>query len=146
MAILALAFDSPPAAHEALLEARRLHDKEPVALHDLVIVSAEHGHGEVVESMDPTPVAAAVPSTLFGAIVGAVAAGPLGFLIGGVIAGATGAVVAKLVDTGIPHRLVAQLCKRAKPGQAVVAMLVDNDEAEPLRHLPGAQVVYDRDD
>lgn len=144
MAIVALAFDTPPLAHQALHEARRLHEEHRLELHDVVVVSAEDGPAKVVESMDPTPFAAAVPSTLFGAIVGAVLAGPLGFLIGGVVAGATGALVTKLVDTGIPHRLVATLRKRAKPGQAVVALLVDDShDVDPLRHLPGAHVVYE---
>jgi len=143
MAILALAFDSPLLAHEALQQARKLHDQEHVAVHDLVVVSAEDGPAKIVEAMDPTPVAAAVPSTLFGALVGTLVGGPLGFLIGGVVGGGTGALVAKLVDTGIPRRLVAKLCKNAKRGQAIVALLVDDDQAESLRHLPGARIVYD---
>jgi uncharacterized membrane protein len=143
MAILALAFESPPLAHHALHEARRLHEQHQLALHDVVVVSAEDGPAKVVESMDPTPLAAAVPSTLLGAIVGVLVAGPLGFLIGGAVAGSTGALVTKLVDTGIPHRLIAKLCKRAKPGQAVVAMLVDDGDVDSLRKLPGAQVVYE---
>lgn len=145
MAIVALAFESPPLAHQALHEARRLHEQHRLELHDVVVVSAEDGPARVVESMDPTPLAVAVPSTLFGALVGALVAGPLGFLIGGVIAGSTGVLVTKLVDTGIPHRLVAMLRKIAKPGQAVVAMLVDDGhDVDPLRQLPGARVVYER--
>jgi uncharacterized membrane protein len=144
MAIVALAFESPPLAHQALHEARRLHEQHRLELHDVVVVSAEDGPARVVESMDPTPLAVAVPSTLFGALVGALVAGPLGFLIGGVIAGSTGALVTKLVDTGIPHRLVATLRKCAKPGQAVVALLVDDGhDVDPLRRLPGARVVYE---
>lgn len=144
MAILALAFESRPLAQQALHEARRLHESQQLALHDIVVVSAEDGPAKVVESMDPTPLAAAVPSTLFGAIVGAVAGGPVGFLIGSVIAGSAGALVTRLVDTGIPHRLVATLRERARPGQSVVALLVDDtDSVESLRHLPGARVVYD---
>jgi uncharacterized membrane protein len=151
MTILALSFESPPQAQHALHEARRLHEAHQLALHDVVVVSAEDGPAKVVESMDPTPFAAAVPSTLLGAIVGVLIAGPLGFLIGGVVAGSTGALVTKLVDTGIPHRLVAHLVKRAKPGQAVVALLVDDgdspdagDSVNSLRRLPGARVVYER--
>jgi uncharacterized membrane protein len=141
MAILALAFDSPPAAHDALVQARKLHDEQHV-VHDVVVVTAEDGRGRVVESMDPAPVAAAVPSTLFGALVGALVAGPLGLLIGGAIAGTTGVLVVKLVDTGIPHRLVSQLCKRAKRGQALVAFLVDDEAVDELSNLPGARVVH----
>jgi uncharacterized membrane protein len=144
MPILALAFDSPPQAQHALHEAKRLHEQHQLALHDLVVVSAEDGPAKVVESMDPTPLAAAVPSALLGAVIGVLVAGPLGFLIGGAIAATTGVLVTKLVDTGIPHRLVATLRKRAKPGESVVAMLVDpSDSVDSLRRMPGAHVVYD---
>jgi uncharacterized membrane protein len=144
MTILALSFDTPPQAQHALHEAKRLHEEHQLALHDVVVVSAEDGPAKVVESMDPTPIAAAVPSTLFGAIVGVLVAGPLGFLIGGVVAGSTGALVTKLVDTGIPHGLVARLRKCMKRGEAVVALLVDDtDSVESLCKLPGAHVVYD---
>src|SRR6185503_19332754 len=98
----------------------RLHEQHQVELHDLVVMSAEDGAPTVVESMDPTPLAVAVPSTLVGALIGAVAFGPLGFLIGSVAAGTTGVLVTKLVDTGIPHKLVAQLRKRMKRGQQIV--------------------------
>ena len=142
--ILALEFDSPPLARDAVHAAWELHNRHTVAVHDLVLLSTEDGAARVVESLDPTPVAAAVPASLFGALVGSLVAGPLGFLIGGVVAGGTGALVTKLVDTGIPHRLIAQLRRRAKPGQAVLALLVDDDaNVDELRHLPGAHVVYD---
>jgi uncharacterized membrane protein len=143
--LIALEFASAPQAHHALHAAWRLHEQNRLAVHDAVVVSAEHGEAEVVESLDPTPIAAAVPSSLLGALAGSVLAGPLGFLIGGVIAGATGALVTRFVDTGIPHRLVARLRQRTKPGQAVVALLVSDEEAAiaQLRGLPGAHVVYD---
>lgn len=144
--IIALSFDSPPLAQRALHEARRMHEEQRLAVHDAVVVSAEHGTPMIVESLDPAPLAAAVPSALLGALVGSILAGPLGFLIGSVIAGATGVLVTKLVDTGIPHRLVARLRKSTKPGHAVVALLVTDERGpsvDELRHLPGAHVVYD---
>jgi uncharacterized membrane protein len=145
--ILALEFDSPPLAHDAVHATWELHHRHEVSVHDLVLVSTEDGRPRVVESMDPTPLAAAVVAALLGALVGALVAGPVGFLIGGVIAGTTGVLVTKLVDTGIPHRLIAQLRRRAKPGQAVLALLVDdNARVDELRHLPGAHVVYDNND
>lgn len=143
--ILALEFDSAPLAHDAVHAAWALHQRHEVSVHDLVLVSTEEGRPRVVESMDPTPLASAVPASLFGALIGSIVAGSLGFLIGGVIAGTTGVLVTKLVDTGIPHRLIAQLRRKTKPGQAVLALLVDDDaKIDELRHLPGAHVVYDK--
>lgn len=144
--VLGLTFASEPDAHHALHEAWRLHESHRLAVHDAVLVSAEHGEAEVVESLDPAPIAAAVPASLLGAIVGAVVAGPIGFLIGGALAGAIGAAVVRLVDTGIPHRMVAQLRARTKPGEATVALLVSDEQAnalDELRALPGARVVLE---
>jgi len=145
--IVALAFDSPLLAQQALLAALSLQENGELALHDAVFVSrTEEAPAEVIETMDPTAVAAAVPSSLFGALVGTLVAGPLGFLIGGVLAGGTGALVAKLIETGIPDQVIQQLRELTKPGQTVLALLVSNwgpaAVVEQLNRFVGAHVVY----
>lgn len=145
--IVALAFESPLLAQQALLAALRLQEKGELDLHDAVFVSrSENAPAEVIETMDPTPVAAAVPSSLFGALVGTLVAGPLGFLIGGVLAGGTGALVAKLIDTGIPDAVIQQLRELTKPDQTVLALLVSNwgvaAVVDELHRFVGAHVVY----
>jgi uncharacterized membrane protein len=73
-------------------------------------------------------------------------AGPLGFLIGGVLAGGGGALAAKLIDTGIPDRVVGELQELTIPGQTVLALLVSDIAGmviiEELRRFRGAHVVY----
>jgi len=145
--IVALAFDSPLLAQQAMLAALRLQEQGKLVLHDAVFVSrSENTPAEVIETMDPTPVAAAVPSSLFGALIGTLVAGPLGFLIGGVLAGGTGALVAKLIDTGISDDVIQQLRELTSPGQTVLALLVSNWSAaaviEELQRFVGAHVVY----
>ena len=145
--IVALAFDSPLSAQQAMLAALRLQEQGELVLHDAVFVSRDEGSpAEVIETMDPTPVAAAVPSSLFGALVGTLVAGPLGFLIGGVLAGGTGALVAKLIDTGIPDAVIEQLRELTSPGQTVLALLVSEWATAPvveeLQRFVGAHVVY----
>lgn len=145
--IVALAFDTPDKARDALLAAARLQEQGQLVLHDAVFVScSDDSPDEVIETRDPTPIAAAVPSSLFGALVGTLVAGPLGFLIGGVLAGGTGALVAKLVDTGIPDQAIRELRDLAKPHQTILALLVSDWSAgavvEELHRFQGAHVVY----
>jgi uncharacterized membrane protein len=145
--IVALAFDSTAKAHEALQSALRLQEHDLLTLHDAVFVCrAEDGTTQITETADPTPVAAAVPSSLFGALVGTLVAGPLGFLVGGVLAGGGGALAAKLIDTGIPTRIVSELQELTRPGQTVLALLVSDIAGmaviEELRRFRGALVVY----
>ncbi|MGN6107844.1 MAG: DUF1269 domain-containing protein [Kofleriaceae bacterium] len=130
-----------------MLAALHLQEQRKLALHDAVFVSRRtDGTAEVVETSDPTPVAAAVPSSLFGALVGTLVAGPVGFLIGGVLAGGGGALAARLIDTGIPDRVVGELQDLTQPGQTVLALLVSDIAGmaviEELRRFQGAHVVY----
>ena len=144
--IVALAFDSPLRASEAMVAATRLEEQGLLRVHDAVLVVRHENGNTELSSLDPTPVAAAVPSSLFGALIGTLAAGPIGLLVGGALGGGAGALVAKLVDTGIPNRVVAELQELAKPGQAVLALLVSDLAAmaviEELRRFQGARVVY----
>jgi uncharacterized membrane protein len=145
--IVALALDTPERAQEAMDSALRLQERGLIEVHDAVFVLRHRdGTVEIVDSPSAAPVAAAVPSTLFGALVGTLIAGPLGLLIGGVLAGGSGAIAAKLIATGIPSRVVAELQELTRPGQTVLALMVSDIAGmaviEELRRFRGARVVY----
>jgi uncharacterized membrane protein len=146
--VIALAFDSALRAQEAVLAALGLQERGRLVLHDAVFVTRPgSARAKVTETTDPTPIAAAVPASLLGAFVGTVLAGPLGLLIGGVLGGGGGVLAAKLIDTGIPDRVIAELRGRTKPGQYVVAFLVSDiapaAAVEELQRFQGAHLVYD---
>jgi uncharacterized membrane protein len=123
--ILALAFDTQQLAHQALQAAMGLRDDEALDLHDAVMLTSNgEGSATVAATMDPTPVAAAVPASLLGALVGTLIAGPIGLLVGGAIGGSGGVLAAKLVGTGIPTYAVDALRETVTPGQYVLALLV----------------------
>lgn len=50
---------------------------------------------------DPIVLAASIPSSLVGAFIGSLVAGPFGLLIGGVLAGGTGALITKSIELRI---------------------------------------------
>ncbi len=50
---------------------------------------------------DFTAVAATIPATLLGAVIGFLLLGPFGFLAGGVLAGGAGAMMAKRVTASL---------------------------------------------
>lgn len=145
--IIAISFDSPLRAQEALLATLRLEERGLLTLHDAVFINrSTTGRAEIVETSDPSPVAAAVPTSLLGALVGTLLAGPIGLLVGGALAGGAGALAAKLVDTGIPDRVVSELGELTQPGQTSLALLVSDAAAQAvldeLRRFQGARIVY----
>lgn len=56
------------------------------------------------EEADPIVLAASIPSTLLGAFIGTLVAGPVGLLLGGVIAGTAGALITKSMDVRTAQR------------------------------------------
>jgi uncharacterized membrane protein len=143
--ILALAFDSPERAQDAALAVQQLADDGFATLDDIVMLS-RHGHGpaHVTGRGDPVAPAAAVPSTLVGAVVGTLVAGPIGMLIGGVLAGGSGALASRLLTPHIPHDVIVRLGAHARPGETVVAARLRGLPAafaEELRRFPGSRLL-----
>ena len=145
--LIALAFDSPLYAQEAMLAMLRLQEHGKLELHEAVFVTRpEHGAPRVSDTTDPTAVAVAVPAALVGGVVGAIAFGPLGFLGVGALAGSVAAGIAKLVDRGIPRKAIRRLGRAVRPGQTLLIVRV-GEFAGPavlaeLRRFDGVDLVY----
>lgn len=144
--ILALAFDSPLRAQQAVLSVLRLDELGLASLEDAVILRRRgRGHAHVTGRSDPLTPAAAVSSSLIGAVVGTLVAGPLGMLVGGVLAGGTGALASRHWTAHIPHRLLVQLSARALPGETVLVLRLRGSAealAAELRGFPGVRLVH----
>jgi uncharacterized membrane protein len=144
---VALTFDATSRAHEALLAALRLEERELLTLHDAVIITrSPSGRIEITETSDPAPVAAAVPTSLIGALIGTLVAGPIGLLVGGVLGGGGGAIAARLADDGIPDRVVRDIADETPAGQTSLALLVGDVAStavlDELRRFQGARILY----
>jgi uncharacterized membrane protein len=144
--LIVLGFDSPLKAQEALLAATRLVTEGQILLHDAVFVSKdEDGSTRVTETVDETPGDAALNGSFWGMLFGTLLAGPVGTVVGGAVSAGASALIAKLVDIGIPDGTVKELRDAVSPGTTALALLVSHvHEAALLAELhrfAGAKLV-----
>jgi uncharacterized membrane protein len=121
--ILALGFERAAAARDALHAVR-----DQTTIRAAVLVTRSRRGWAHAIAGNPLAVAAAIPSSLVGGLIGAVVYGPIGFLIGGAAAGVTGALVARRL-TGFPRPMMEQLRGRVAPGTSVLAVELDDPAA-----------------
>lgn len=125
--LVALSFDSPLKAQEALLAVTRLQEQGTVLLRDAVFIHKDQdGAVRVVETVDITPGDAALEGSFWGALVGTLIVPGIGTLIGGAVSAGLGALTAKLTDIGIPDETVKELEAKATPGTTLLALLVSH--------------------
>lgn len=144
--LVVLGFESPLLAEEALLAMSRLSAEGKVLLHDAVFVHRDHdGAARVRETTDPTPGAAALDGSLWGLLFGTILAGPVGALVGGAVTAGTSALLAKIIDTGVPDAKVAALRETVPPGTTALALLLSHLQPDALRdelrRFPGVKVL-----
>ncbi|MDO9022314.1 MAG: DUF1269 domain-containing protein [Deltaproteobacteria bacterium] len=144
--LIVLGFDSPLKAQEALMAATRLMTEGEIMLHDAVFVSKDvHGETRVKETTDVTPGEAALDGAFWGLLFGTLLAGPVGAIVGGALTAGTGALMAQVIDTGVPDEQVQELRKIVLPGTTALALLVSHVHVEALvrelHRFAGAQIV-----
>ena len=128
------------------MAATRLMTEGEILLHDAVFVSKDaNGDTHVKETTDVTPGEAALDGAFWGLLFGTLLAGPVGALVGGALTAGTSALIAKVVDTGVPDEKVQELRNTVIPGTTALALLVSHVHVEALvkklRRFPGAQIV-----
>jgi len=144
--LIVLGFDSPLKAQEALMAATRLMTEGEIMLHDAVFVSKDaHGETHVKETTDVTPGEAALDGAFWGLLFGTLLAGPVGAIVGGALTAGTGALMAQVIDTGVPDERVQELRRIVLPGTTALALLVSHVHVEALvkelHRFAGAQIV-----
>lgn len=144
--LLVISFDDPLRAQEFLIAASRMQRDGQLHLHDAVIINrATDGTSHVRETTDVTPTQAGVGAGVWGLLIGTLLGGPLGGLIAGAAAGGGGALYAKLRDTGVKDKTIAELRTAVPPGRTAIALLVSNvsiaDLQRELTRFPRAQLV-----
>jgi uncharacterized membrane protein len=91
-----------------------------------VIVKTEEGEIEVRDVGDVD----AKHGRVFGAITGAVVGllgGPVGAVVGGIAGAATGGAAARLIDRGVPNRLIRDVENGLHPGSSAIIAYVELD-------------------
>lgn len=144
--LIVLGFESTLKAQEALMAATRLMSEGEILLHDAVFVLKDAtGETRVQETTDVTPGEAALDGAFWGLLFGTLLAGPVGALVGGALTAGTGALMAKVIDTGVPDEVVKQLQQTVVPGTTALALLVSHVHVDALvkelRRFAGAQIV-----
>jgi uncharacterized membrane protein len=131
--LIVLGFDSALKAQEALLAATRLQTEGEILLHDAVfVVKDADGATHVTETVDETPGDAALSGSFWGMLFGTILAGPVGTVVGGAVSAGASALVAKLVDIGIPDGTIKKLRETILPGTTALALLISHIHEEKL--------------
>lgn len=140
-ALVAIAFDDPLLAQEALLAAMRLVRRDRLELEDAAIIAKEGGGRlRIQETRDTRPSQGAASGGWLGMLAGLLVGGPA-LLAGAALGAAAGGIFAKLRDIGLQDHEMKQLGEELGEGHAALLLLVDHAhmfhaKAE-LRRFPG---------
>ena len=122
--ILAVLFDKPTRADEALLALLHVQQEGGIQLADAVVVAkTPEGRTIIRQTVDITPGRGALTGAWFGTLIGLLFGGPLG---GAVAGAASGALYGKLVDVGLDDSWVKQMADWIDPGTSALLLLVND--------------------
>jgi uncharacterized membrane protein len=133
--VVAIVFDKPTRADEALLALTHLQLEGNIEMADAVVVAkSTEGRTFVRQTVDTTPGRAAIGGMWLGTLVGLLFGGPLG---GAAVGAASGALYAKLVDIGLDDGWVKQMAEWIDPGTSALLLLLNDPalRAEALKEL-----------
>lgn len=120
--LLAIEFDDPLKAQEALLASLRLAGRGAIRLDDAAIVTKERsGRIRIHQTKDTSPGQGAAAGGWVGMLAGLLFMAPL---VGAVLGAAVGGIWAKLRDIGISDRQMAAMGETLERGHAALFLLM----------------------
>jgi uncharacterized membrane protein len=123
--ILAIDFDDPLLAQEALMAATRLGKRGSVSLGDAVIVSRDRrGKTRIRQTRDISPGRGAATGFWWGGLSGLLIFGTAGWLLGAVLGALAGAAYGKFRDIGINDDWLKRLGDELTPGHTATVLLL----------------------
>jgi uncharacterized membrane protein len=145
--LFGISFSDALRAQEFLIVLTRMAAQHQLTLRDaVVVVKDDDGKVHVRETVDPQPGTSALSGAMWTGLLGLLLGGPVGWLAGiGVGAGA-GALVAKVVDVGIPDEWVDWFKSAVQPNTATIVALAADIDLPALNHeasrFSGAELVH----
>lgn len=125
--VMAIDFDDPLLAQEAVLAATRLARKGSIELADAVLVSKlVNGRSRVRQTREVSPAQAALTWSWWAAIPGLLLAGSTGWFIGAVVGALAGYLWARYRDIGIPNPWLQEVANRLSPGHTATVLMLPN--------------------
>jgi len=129
--LLAIRFDHPLKAQEALMAMVRIAEQHVMRIEDAAIVDKDaNGKIRLRQSKDVNPGQGAVSGGLYGGLIGLIG-GPIGWIAGGALGAAAGGLWGKLRDIGIEDDHMKEMGERILPGENLLFLLL-HDINRPL--------------
>lgn len=146
-ALFGVSFDDVLRAQEFLIAMTRLASKGDLVLRDaVVVVKDDDGKVRVRETVDPQPGSTALSGAVWTGLLGLFLGGPVGWIAGIGLGAGAGALVAKVVDVGIPDEWVDWFKAAVQPDTATVVALAADIDLDALyleaARFSGATLVH----
>lgn len=124
--LLAIRFDHPLKAQEALMAMVRIATQDVIKIADAAIIDKDdNGKIRLRQSKDINAGEGATSGGLYGSLIGLIG-GPVGFLAGGALGAAVGGLWGKLRDIGIDDDHMKEMGERINPGENLLFLLLDD--------------------
>ncbi|MGZ4768556.1 MAG: DUF1269 domain-containing protein [Ilumatobacteraceae bacterium] len=146
-ALFGISFDSPLRAQEFLIALTRMSKDGTLVLRDaVVVVKDDDGKVHVRETVDPQPGSTALSGAVWTGLLGLFLGGPVGWLAGIGLGAGAGALIAKVVDVGIPDEWVDWFKNAVRPDTATIVALAADIDLPALykeaARFSGAELVH----